>query len=125
MTQRTLDQIRGKPCFLVSADERGYPHLAAATVERAEEDLVTVTGWFCPQTLSNLESNSRVTVAITRSSEGVQLAGQVEERAVEAVMDGFYPTEREVPQAKFRLAVRVRKAMRLTDRPHSDEALEV
>jgi hypothetical protein len=114
----------GKRCFLVSADAAGSPHLAAAVVDEAEPGSLLVSGWFCPQTLANLEDNPRVCVVIVKGTEGYQLGGEVEEHSVAAILDGYSASEDDLPQAKFRLRIRVEKVMHLTDRPHSDENLE-
>ncbi|MBI5442782.1 MAG: pyridoxamine 5'-phosphate oxidase family protein [Deltaproteobacteria bacterium] len=124
MASSVADHIVGKRCLLASADRLGFPHLAAASVEAAEKLRVAVTGWFCPQTLANLEDNPRVCVVVAKAAEGYQLVGQVEERTVLAILDGYCPAEIDVPQTKFRLTIRVEKTMRLTDRAHSDEGIQ-
>ncbi len=123
MNQEIAEQIRGKGCYVASAGSQGLPHLAAASVDEVGDRSITVSAWFCPQTLANLEANPRVSVVVMLGEDGVQLAGEVEERAVEAVLDGYGPEDADFPRAKFRLQVRVDRTTRLADRPHSDREI--
>lgn len=123
MNETVRGQVEGHPCFLVSADGAGLPHLAVAEVEQAGPDTLRLGGWFCPQTLSNLAANSRVAVAVRLGREGYQFAGVVEETQVEALADGLAPGDETVPHVKYRLRVRVGRTMLLTERPHSDVPL--
>lgn len=123
MTEAVREHVVGKTCYVASADAEGAPHLAVGEVEEAEGDVIKVGGWFCPQTLSNVERNPQVALSVGLGLDGYQFLGRVEEKAVEAVMDGFFPGDEDIPKAKFRLVVRVRKSMSMTERPHSDIAL--
>lgn len=123
MNEAVKEQVVGKGCYVASADAKGTPHLAVGEVEEAEGELITVGGWFCPQTLANVEHNPQIALSVGLGPNGYQFLGRVEEKAVEAVMDGFFPGDEDIPKAKFRLVVRVTKTMPMTERPHSDIAL--
>jgi hypothetical protein len=104
----------------------GVPHLAVGKIESAEPGAVEVSGWFCPETLRNLETNPSVSVTAREGHEGYQVVGRVEKSAVDAVLDGYAPEEdRRVPQVRYRLRIRLDKVMEMGDRPHADVEVPV
>jgi hypothetical protein len=123
MKETVRQLVEGKVCYLASADVDGVPHLAIGEVESAGEDRLEVGGWFCPRTLANVDRNPSVALSVGIGPNGFQFVGRVEEKAVEAIMDGFFPGDEEIPKAKFRLSIRVDETMPMTEKPHSDIAL--
>ena len=112
--------------FVATADSTGIPHVAAAgELSRTSEDLVTVSSWFCPGTLSNLENNRSVSMVVwdAESDKGYQLLGRVEKIEDIAILNGYSPEIDEtqvVPQVEEKLLVRVDKVIAFSHSPHSD-----
>ncbi len=51
--------------FIATSDADGWPHLAAArTLALREDGRIAVSEWFCPGTMSNLQSNRHVSVVV-------------------------------------------------------------
>ena len=112
--------------LVATADGNGLPHLAVAgEISQLSDDRLTISAWFCPGTLKNLEQNRLISLVIWDPSidAGYQLLGKAEEMQMEAMMNG-YTTELEkkgpIPQVKWKLCVRVEKTINFTRRPHSD-----
>lgn len=121
MRHKLLDPFVGREALITSADVTGVPHLALGRLDQAGPEVLEVSGWFCPQTLSNLDRNPSVTVAVREGHEGYQIQGRVEKKGVEAIMDGYQRDEEpDIPRTRYRLSIRVLKTMELGDRPHSD-----
>jgi hypothetical protein len=118
-----LPALEGKIAYLASAGADGVPHLAVGEIERTTEETVHFHGWLCPRTLQNLDVNRRVALAAGLGPGGIQVVGTVEEKTVDAVLDGYGVEDREVPQVRFHLVVRVDLAMAMTDRAHTDRPL--
>ncbi|MDW7710573.1 MAG: pyridoxamine 5'-phosphate oxidase family protein [Deferrisomatales bacterium] len=123
MTRSLPASLEGKTAYLATADEGGVPHLAVGEVEGQASGGVLFRGWLCPRTLANLDANRRVALAVGLGPDGVQLVGTVEEKSVDAVLDGYGLASEDVPQVRYRLVVRPAEALRMTDRAHTDRPL--
>lgn len=112
--------------FVATADAEGLPHVAAAAaMDYVAADTVTVSAWFCPGTLSNLEQNRRVSLIVwdEKNDSGFQLVGRVENIIEKAVMNGFLPETEGVtpiPQVEKTLEVAVNRVIAFSHAPHSD-----
>ncbi|MDR4497870.1 MAG: pyridoxamine 5'-phosphate oxidase family protein [Candidatus Scalindua sp.] len=112
--------------FVATADSSGTPHVAAAgELKQMSKDHVTVSSWFCPGTLANLENNRRVSMVVwdAESDKGYQLLGRVEKVEDIAILNGYLPEIDEtqvVPQVEEKLLVRVEKIIAFSHSPHSD-----
>ena len=66
--------------LIATADDEGVPHVAAALqLSRASENELTVSGWFCPGTMANLEHNRNISLVVwdAASDTGYQILGTV------------------------------------------------
>lgn len=113
--------------FVLTADENGVPHLASASrLESAGGRRVSLSEWFCPGTLSNLQINPHISVVVWDSGadEGFQMVGESEGVTEEAVMDGFTGAGSKAshfPQVERTILVRVDRVIRFSQAPHSDQ----
>lgn len=112
--------------FVATADASGMPHIAAAAeMKHLPNNTVTVSAWFCPGTLANLEQNRSVSLTVwdEPSDSGFQILGRVENINEKAVMNGYRP-EIEVsdpmPQVERTLVVAVSRVLVFSHAPHSD-----
>ena len=112
--------------FLATADPGGLPHVAAAgKIGYTSEGRVSVSAWFCPGTMLNLQENREVSIVVWQPATdvGYQLLGEVEDVQETAFMDG-YAAELEgmppSPQVERTLMVRVDKVLAFSHAPHSD-----
>lgn len=123
MKETVRIDIQGRPCYVASADAKGIPHLSVGEIETAEENRIDISGWYCPQTLSNLASNSSVSITVGVGENGYQFIGKVKDIAVDAIMNGFVAGEEKlrIPQVRYRLSVDIEKIMDMTERAHSDK----
>ena len=111
--------------FVATADEKGMPHVAVAgTVTHMGGTHVSVSSWFCPTTLSNLQINHHVSVVVWDRSidAGYQLIGESEKIVDLTMMDGYTPSkeERSIPQVERQIIVRVIKIIDFMRTLHSD-----
>jgi predicted pyridoxine 5'-phosphate oxidase superfamily flavin-nucleotide-binding protein len=112
--------------FVATADGTGSPHLAVAgEIAQLSDEVLTVSAWFCPGTIENLEQNRRVSIVIWSPSvdAGYQLVGEAEEMQMESMMNGYTPEVEKkgpIPQVKWKLRMRVEKTIHFTRAPHSD-----
>jgi hypothetical protein len=86
---------------------------------------VAVSEWFCPGTLENLDQNRLVSLVIwdPATDTGYQLLGEVEKMKAEATVNGYAPElekKAPMPQAEWKIIVRVEKIIDFTHAPHSD-----
>jgi predicted pyridoxine 5'-phosphate oxidase superfamily flavin-nucleotide-binding protein len=130
MSEEMQAALRGAAvAYVASADDRGQPHLAVSKLIRIlDAEHVTFTAWFCPQTAENVAKNPKVAVSVWDATHdhGYQLAGDVTNATVTAMLDGWSGPEREfgpIPQEERRLTVRVDSVMELKSGVHTDEAL--
>ncbi len=80
--------------FIATSDADGWPHLAAArTLALKEEGRIAINEWFCPGTMSNLQSHSHVSVVVwdANSVIGYQLLGKMEHMIDIGMSDGYNP----------------------------------
>lgn len=113
--------------FVTTADEDGIPHMAIAErMVLEDEDLVTVTAWFCPQTAENVDDNDNVSLVVwdREKDAGFQLVGKVERMLDLAMLNGFMPEEQAVPQIERKLVIRVSHVLRFSHGHHSDTDLD-
>ena len=112
--------------FVTTADQSGMPHVAAAgQIDKASNDSVSVSAWFCPGTVANLEDNHRISLVVwdPTPDRGFQLLGTVERVIEQSVMNGYVPeSERQapMPQIERKLLIRVNKVLSFSHAPHSD-----
>lgn len=128
MNQEVLtrcEKLAAKGAVVVAtADSRGMPHVAAAgRLSVPQEGMVSITEWFCPGTIANVQENDQVSVVAWDQSEdeGIQLLGRLENEREIAVLDGYVPQEEgDTPQVEKELLIRVEKALEFSEAPHSD-----
>ncbi len=112
--------------FVLTADENGVPHMAAASrIDPSGDQHISISEWFCPGTLANLQINPHVSIVVWDPEEdvGFQMVGESEGWTEEAMMNGFTgdtPGESAFPQVERRVLVRVEKVIRFSHAPHSD-----
>jgi len=112
--------------FIATAHASGRTHLAAArTLTYIPQDQVTVSDWFCPQTVRNLHTNRFLSIVAWDPStdQGFQLQGEL--KAIESLemLNGYSPeleAKPPIPQIDRQLLVRVEKVIDFKIRPHSD-----
>jgi general stress protein 26 len=117
--------------YIATADKAGMPHIAASEgLTFTEEGHILFKAWFCLKTVSNLEKNRKLSLAVLdpKTQEGYQILGEIERIEAGAMLDGYGP-EREkewagYPQAEHQLLIRAEKISSLTSGPHSDEWIE-
>lgn len=122
---RLLFQLRLKHVFIATTDASASPHIAVAGPLAMQGELLGVSAWYCPQTLSNIEKNRQIAVAVwdKTADAGYQIIGQCEKIEDIAVMDGFFPQiegQTVFPQVEKRLHVRIEKIYYFTQARHSD-----
>jgi predicted pyridoxine 5'-phosphate oxidase superfamily flavin-nucleotide-binding protein len=116
-----------KTVLVATADGDGCPHVAVAgRIDSLPDGRVTVSEWFCPGTVSNLEKNPRISLVVWQSvsDTGYQLTGEVEQVEELAFLDGYLPEgegTRPLPQTRRRLTVRVTTVIPFSRAPHTDE----
>ncbi len=112
--------------FIATADANKWPHVAVArTVVLKEEGRIAVNEWFCPGTMSNLQSNSHVSVVVwdENTDTGYQLLGEMEHMMDIGMIEGYTPEMKSkwpLPQVKSQLVIRVSKVTDFKRAPHSD-----
>ena len=112
--------------FVATANRDGTPHIAAAAnLSLTDDNSLSVSSWFCPATVSNLQENRKVSVVVwnPEADEGVQVVGTVERIEEISILDGYAPeieTTAPSPQVERRLIVDVEKVIAFSHAPHSD-----
>ena len=112
--------------FIATADTNKWPHVAVArTMALKEEGRIVVNEWFCPGTMSNLQSNSRVSVVVWDESKdiGYQMLGEMEHMMDIGMIDGCTPEMKSkwpMPQVESQLVIHVNKVTDFKRAPHSD-----
>ena len=111
--------------LMATSDKNGLPHLAASRRLEAEPDgHVSVSEWFCPGTLANLNENPLISVVVwdPASDAGYQLTGKSEAVEDEAMMDGYAPGMEEAPpQVERKIRIRVDRITDFSHAHHSDQ----
>ncbi len=112
--------------FVATADSSGMPHVATAgKLSQTSKDHVTVTAWFCPGTIANLNKNRRISLVVWDAplDRGYQMLGLVEKVEEIAMMNGYSPEVDKyppMPQVENKLYVCVDKVIAFSHAPHSD-----
>ncbi len=112
--------------FLATADIHGMPHISAAgKISLDANGRVSVTEWFCPGTLANLQVNKSISIAVwdKKTDTGYQLLGKLDLIRDLEIMDGFAPDiepKSPLPQIEKQLLVKVEKILDFKLAPHSD-----
>lgn len=112
--------------LIATADSEGQPHIAIARkLNITAEASVELREWFCPGTVSNLKSNSRMSLVIWDmvKDTGCQISGLLEEMQDVDVLNGYAPEverDKPIPQVERRLVISVKKITEFKSTPHSD-----
>lgn len=119
-----------KYVFLATADSVGQPHIAIGEqVTVSGDSFLIFENWFCPTTLQNINSNTRVAVVavLPGSDKGFQLLGEVVRSTNTAMLDGYDAsiTKPELPQVLTRFIVRVKVILEFSGGIHTDIPLNV
>jgi hypothetical protein len=109
--------------FVATAGE--WPHLGiAGKIDLISEERVAVTGWFCPGTMANLQSNPRIALVVwdVSADTGYQLLGELEEIKELAQLDGYSPgiEKNHLPLSRTQLVIHIHRIMEFKRAPHSD-----
>ena len=112
--------------FLATADNEGLPHMTVSGRLDVEADgNVSISQWFCPGTLANLEINPRISIVAWDpvSDTGYQMLATYEKAEDLSMMNGLSPETEDkapLPQVERKILVRVDKVLRFSLAPHSD-----
>ncbi|MEW6102191.1 MAG: pyridoxamine 5'-phosphate oxidase family protein [Candidatus Omnitrophota bacterium] len=112
--------------FVTTADLKGLPHLTAANrCELKENGLLSLSCWFCPSTLANLQINPNVTVVAWKAEndKGYQIEGKAKTINELAMLDGFDREKEEgagFPQVESELEMEVSRVTIFKKAPHTD-----
>jgi uncharacterized protein len=131
MSKETIAQaedLAGKVgyVFVATADKSGVPHLSVSgPMKLTDNDTVSITQWFCPGTMDNLQANPNISLIVWDPARdyGFQLSGKIEKIKDIALLDGFEPKKEErihVPQVERQLTARISKVMHFRKAPHTD-----
>jgi uncharacterized protein len=118
---RTLDHV-----LVATSDSCGVPHLAAAqTIASVSHDQISITSWYCPGTLKNLEENGNMAIVVWSKAAGTgyQLVGRVVGVKDRAIMNGFAPAIEDrdpLPEIEKEFLVRVDRIVSFHPAAHSD-----
>ncbi len=113
-------------CFVATANPAGWPHVVTAgRFGLTHEAHLTVTEWFCPGTMLNLQSNPRVAVVVwdPTTDAGYQLLGELEGMRDTAILDGYADgngAESPLPQEERQLLIHVDRIIEFRRAPHAD-----
>ncbi len=128
--------------LLATADEQGLPHVSVGTCTHASGLELTISEWFCPRTLQNLEQNPRVAVVVWDpvSDTGYQMLGHVEAvnelhtlgctdaaRAGEGSAESAPPLQAPdaPPATEHALLVAIERVLDFRRAPHGDRPMRV
>jgi len=112
--------------MIATADAEGLPHVAASRKINAEPGGgISVSEWFCPGTLANLQINPKVSIVIwdPAKDSGYQILGVSEKISDISVMDGYSRDIEKgppLPQVERKIHVRVDRVIHFSHAPHSD-----
>lgn len=113
-------------CFVATANPAGWPHVVTAgRLGITHQAHLTVTEWFCPGTMLNLQSNPRVAVVVwdATTDAGFQLLGELEGMRDTGVLDGYAEDtdgESPLPQEERQLLIHVNRIIEFRRAPHAD-----
>ena len=111
---------------IATAESRGMPHIATAgKMELADEGYLSITEWFCPGTIANLQTNKFVSIVVwdRDSDSGYQMLGELEKIEELGILNGYAPDIESMPplpQVERRLLIKVQKITDFRLGPHSD-----
>lgn len=119
-----------KYVFVATADAVGQPHMAIGEqVTVSGDSLLIFENWFCPATLQNISSNTRVAVVavLPDSGKGFQMLGSVVRSTDIAILDGYDAALAmpNIPQVLTRFMVRVEDVLEFTSGIHTDIPIKV
>ena len=124
--KKLVEKVR--TVYLASSNKEGAPHIAASDgMAFFDGDRVIFKAWFCLRTVQNLQENPKLSLAVldSKTQEGYQLLGEVEQIEKGAILNGYVPEKEKewggYPQAEHQLLIRIRKISHLTSGAHSDE----
>lgn len=86
--------------FIATADGDSIPHIAVAKrMQPSSGDTVSITEWFCPETISNLSINRNVSLVVWDDThdEGYQCIGEMKAVIESGMLDGYSPIEERSP----------------------------
>ena len=112
--------------FIATADNLGKTHLAAArTISIRPGNKISVSDWFCPQTMENLQTNNSLSIVAwdEKSDAGFQILGEVEAINDLAMLNGYSPDQtgkQSIPQVNRELLIKVDRIVDFKIAPHSD-----
>jgi hypothetical protein len=112
--------------FIATADVNKRPHVAVArTLALKGEGQIAISEWFCPGTMSNLQSNPWVSVVVwdETTDEGYQILGEKEQMMDIGMLNGYTPEMKSkwpLPQVESQLVIHVTKVTDFKRAPHSD-----
>ncbi len=113
--------------FVATSGEEGVPHVTTAdNIHLMSENTVAVSGWFCPGTSLNLNTNRHVSLVVwdPYTDMGYQLIGQVRQVRDLAILDGYSPDTDHlsaIPQVDRELTIRVDHIYSFSRTPHTDQ----
>lgn len=118
--------------ILATADDQGLPHVSIGACTHASGQELTVSEWFCPQTLRNLELNPRVAVVVWDpvSDTGYQMLGHVEAvNELHALGCADTPPAGagtgEAPATEHALLIAVERVLDFSRLPHADRPMRM
>lgn len=112
--------------LVATSDARGWPHVGVAgKIANLRDKHIAVTEWFCPGTMSNLQTNPKMSIVVWdySSDTGFQLLGELEEIKELGIIDGYSPeveSLRNIPQVERQLLVHIDKVLEFKRAPHTD-----
>ena len=112
--------------FIATADAKKRPHVAVArTLVLKEDGRIAVQEWFCPGTVTNLETNSNVSVIVwdKNTDVGYQMIGKMENLMDMHMTDGYVPNienKQPLPDVERQILIRLNKVVDFKRAPHSD-----
>lgn len=115
--------------FVVTCDDMYQPHMCiAGRLEVVEDRCISLTEWFCPGTVANIQQNKNISVVSWDSTvdHGYQLIGKVRKSIDVGILDGYAGASEmdNIPQIEKQLLIDVEKAMAFKKQPHTDKELD-
>jgi hypothetical protein len=116
---------RTKFLIVSTAGQDCEPHIAVAGRMETQGELLSISSWYCPVTLANIELHPKISVAVwdAGTDTGYQLIGKLERLYDLAMLDSFAPQIESVavyPQVERQLVIRVEKIMHFSMGLHAD-----
>ncbi len=112
--------------FVATADASKRPHVAVArTIKLKEDGRIAVQEWFCPGTMSNLETNSNVSVIVwdKDTDVGYQMIGKMENILDMHMTNGYVPKiekKQPLPDVERQILIHLNRVVDFKRAPHSD-----